>query len=295
MRIKEILPSERFATIVGSVALAALLVWGAYALTHPAPHQAQLASSDTPAPAAGDWRQSLEEIQAQNPLNKAPQGPSADTVNKFLNAAQSNNLTDTVARTLLVNLSEAKGQGLGDDTPTQDQLVAQALAQVKAQPAKKVYASSDLTLSSSSADALKAYGNAFIAAVGKHQAANYNSVVYIVGTSTDNGDPTKLAALAPIADDYASLAKDLAKVPVPPTLAPIHLQIINNMERMSESLKDVQNLYNDSLKGLANFELYDALTQETLRLFINLAQGFSQNGILFSKGDPGEAWSALVP
>lgn len=294
MRGKNILPSGRFVTIVGSIALAALLVWGAYVLTHPSAQPAEVAST-APTNPSGDWRAALEQIQAENPLAKAPQGPNADTVNKFLNAAQSDNLTDTVARTLFINLSQAKAQGLGNDTPTQDELVAQALARVKVQPAKKVYTNADITLSSNSGAALKAYGNAFMAAVGGHSKASYNSVIYIVGTSTDNGDPSKLAALKPIAADYAGLARDLAQVAVPPAMAPLHLQILNNFERMSELLGDVGNLYNDSLRGLASFELYDALTQETLRLFINIAQEFSQNGILFSNGDPGEAWSALVP
>jgi len=295
MRIRNILPSSQFMVIAGSIAASGGLIAAAYLLTHHAPLPAQSVAVDTNVQQNSDWKAQLDAIQAQSPANKAPQAPSADKVSALLTAATSDNLTDTVARTLLVNLSSAKAQGLGDDTPTQNQLISQAVAQISNEPAKLVYASTDLTLAANTQDAMAAYGNAFMAAVAAHPGASYDETIYIVGTSTDNGNASKLKALKPIGAEYAALAKDLSGVPVPSTLAPIHLEIVNNIERMSETFPDMQNLYGDPLRGLASFQLYDALNQETLRLFINIAQEFSQDGILFSNGDPGQAWSALVP
>jgi hypothetical protein len=295
MGIRDILPSSRFTTVVGSIALAALLVWGAYTLTHlPAP-QPQTLSVDTQLVQDTDWKTALEDIQSQNPSNKAPQPPSPDKVNTLLSAATSDNLTDTVARTLFINLSNAKAQGLGDDIPTQDELIAQAASQIRQKPAAKVYTNVDIALADNTQGAMKAYGNAFMSAVEAHPNASYVATVYAIGTTTDNGDPSRLKSLASIGQDYGALAKDISKVAVPSSLLPIHLQILNNMERMAELYPDMQKIYTDPLRALASFQLYDALTQETLRLFINVAQQFSQDGILFSKDDPGHAWSALVP
>ncbi len=296
MQIKNILPSVRFTTVAGSVALAALLVWGAYVLTHPSAAPTETLAVDSSLQTSTDWKAQLENIQAQSPSNKAPQAPDQGTVSTLLNAATSDNLTDTVARTLLVNLSNAKAQGLGDDIPTQDQLIADAVAKINAHPAKIVYANADLIIvQDNSSKALAAYGNAFMQAVADHPGASYGLAVYAVATSTDNGDPKRLSPLKGIAAEYAALAKEIAAVPVPSTFAPLHLTVANNFERMSESAVDMQHLYDDPLRGLASFQLFDALNQETLRLFINIAQEFSQNGILFSKDDPGAAWSALVP
>lgn len=294
MGIRDILPSARFTTIVGSIALAALLVWGAYTLTH-LPAQPEELSVGSALTQGTDWKTALEDIQSQNPANRAPQPPSADKVSELLSAATSDNLTDTVARTLLVNLSSAKAQGLGNDIPNQDQLIAQAASQIRERPAAKTYSNADLTSTPNTQSALKAYGNAFMSAVAAHPGASYGATIYAIGTSTDNGDPSKLAPLPSIGKEYGALARDLSKVSVPSTLMPIHLQIVNNIERMAEMFPDMGKIYSDPLRALASFQFYDALNQETLRLFINIAQQFSQNGILFSKDDPGQAWSALVP
>ncbi len=296
MQIKNILPSVRFTTIVGSIALAALLVWGAYVLTHPSAAPVQTLAVDSSLQSSADWKAQLADIQAQSPSNKAPQAPDQSKVSTLLNAATSDNLTDTVARTLLVNLSNAKAQGLGDDIPTQDQLIADAVAKINERPAKLIYTNANLTiLQDNSSKTLMAYGNAFMRAVADHPGASYGLAIYTVATSTDNGDPKRLAPLKGVGAEYSALAKELAGVPVPSTLAPLHLTIVNNFERMAEATTDMKNLYDDPLRGLAAFQLFDALNQETLRLFINIAQEFNQNGILFNKDDPGAAWSALVP
>jgi len=292
MRLLDMLPSARFTTIVGSIALAALLVWGAYTLTH-LPAQQETLSVDSTLTQDTDWKTALQDIQSQNPANRAPQAPSADKVSELLAAATSDNLTDTVARTLFINLSNAKAQGLGDDIPTQDQLIAQAASQIRQSPPTRVYTAADITTTSNTSDSLKAYGNAFMTAVGAHPGASYTATIYALATSTDNGNPKPLKALSSIGDEYAGLTHDLAKVPVPSTLVPIHLKILNNTERMAEMFPDMAEIYTDPLRALASFQLYDALTQETLRLFINIAQEFGQNGILFSKDDPGQAWSVL--
>lgn len=296
MKLRDTLPSTRFSLIAAALALSGGLIYAADYLTKPAhaapaPQSVVVASQTAP---QSDWQETLREIQGQNPANQAPQPPSADHVNALLNAAQSNNLTDTVARTLFVNLSDAKAQGLGNDTPTQDELVAQAVSQISARPQETTYTTANLTLSSNTTAAQTTFGNAFMAAVAAHPEASYDATIYTIGTSTDNGDPKRLAPLAAIGKGYIALAKDLSATPVPPTLAPLHVQIVNNIERMGELFPDMQQIYSDPLRGLAAFQLYDALNQETLRLFINIAQDFSQDGILFKSTDPGAAWSALV-
>jgi hypothetical protein len=295
MQIRDILPSTRFALIAGSIFASGGLIVAAYALTHHAPSAPQSVAVDSNITQNTDWKTQLENIQSQSPANRAPQAPSADKVSALLNAATSDNLTDTVARTLLVNLSNAKAQGLGDDIPTQNQLIGQAASQISQRPAKIVYANADLTLSANTPAAMSSYGNAFMAAIQAHPYASHDAVVYAVATATDNGDPKRLAPLTAIGKDYAALAKDLSDLPVPSTLAPLHLKIINDLERMAEAMPDLKSIYDDPLRALASLQFFEALNQETLRLFINIAQEFSQNGILFNKDDPGQAWSALVP
>jgi hypothetical protein len=63
---------------------------------------------------------------------------------------------------------------------------------------------------------------------------------------------------------------------------------------MAGTYADLQAIFADPLRGLAGFQLYQALNDETSRLFINIAQEFNQNGILFNKDEAGYAWPMLL-
>src|SRR3990167_8680364 len=156
MSIASYLPSSQFSVVVASIAAAGGLIVGAQYVTRPQNTTPQLSAAPETA-VATDWEASLAQVQATVP--GLPEAPSEDTVAALIKAAKSDNLTDTVARTLLVNLSSASAQGLGADILTQDKIVALA-AQAAAPPqAKKTYAESDLILVDNTPQTQKAYGS----------------------------------------------------------------------------------------------------------------------------------------
>ena len=83
-------------------------------------------------------------------------------------------------------------------------------------------------------------------------------------------------------------------MPVPATLAPLHLQTLNNLQRVAESFVGMQALLSDPLRGLASMQQYQLLLGETGRVLTTIASTFSSGGILFTKDEPGSAWSALL-
>jgi hypothetical protein len=290
MTLRSYLPSAQFIVIVASVLVSGGLVVAAQKITAP-PQATNALSPSSPAVPTGDWLAALREGQD---VGAPPSTTTAATFGSLLTAAASSNVTDTVARSLLVNLSEAKSQGLGNDIPTQDKLIAQALEQAQKSRNAPVYSNADLTLSSNSVAAQKAYGNEVIRLITKYPTTNFNNVVYVIGQAGSKEDPKELAPLAEIQKGYRSLAGDLLKTPVPPTLAPLHLQAVNNLLDMADSLDDIQTLFTDSVRALAGFQLYQALNNETMRVFINIGQSFKQNGILFNTDEPGTAWSSFI-
>lgn len=295
MGIKDVLPSRRFTFVVGALVLSAGLIVGARIVTTPAKAPtATEVTSVANSPASQDWQKTLKDIQDRSPLNKAPQGPTTDKVQELLNAATSDNLTDTVARTLFVNLSAAKAQGLGNDIPTQDTLIADAVEKINNTKPANRYNEASLLVVENNKDTMRAYGNAFMQTIARHPEANFGRAIYTIATSTDNADPARLAPLKGIGEGYGALADDLAELEVPKSLAPFHLKIINNFALIATSFPDIEKLYTDPLRALAAYQRYDALNNETYRLFINIAQNLSQNGILFTKDDPGSAWSSLA-
>ncbi len=294
MNIVRYLPSVQFTVIVASIALSGGLVVAAQKITQPSNNTSSLTSTTpTQTVLQTDWLSTLRTIEGAN-IGATTSLATAETAKTLLSGAVSTNVTDTVARTLLVSLSEAKSQGLGSDIPTQDKLIAQAVSQIKKDRGQPTYTESDLVTSANTTAAIKAYGNAVIAVVSAHPRASYPDVVLAVGKATDNADPSQLAVLTAIQKDYQALAQELSKVPVPSKLRPLHLQAVNNLALMGTSLSDVKVIFEDPLRGLAGFDLYQGLNSETSRVFTNIAQQFAQDGILFSKDEPGNDWSSFI-
>ncbi len=290
MQPSRYLPSAQFALIVVSLAVAGGLIEAAQYVTKP-PAPPTLTTTQTSV-GAQDWRATLQEIQANSGIT-LPQTPSGDSVAQLVAAAQSSNLTDSVGRTLLAKFTAAKAQGLGDDIPTQDQLVSQALAQAGS-AANTVYTVADLTTVPTTKDSLHAYGNAFMAASGAHLKANATAVMLAFGYALDYSDPTQLALLPIIKADYAALTKNFVTLPVPDTLAPFHLQVVNDLSKMTSSIDDLQAVLSDPLRGLRGMQEFTGSSEEVTRVLTTIAGTFGKNGILFNKDEPGTSWSAFL-
>lgn len=291
MSVREYLPSARFANMVGSIALAGVLILAAKAYTNPPPAPAaEVAAVQNQD--AGDWQTALADVQDQAGIT-APQPPDQQAVAQLLNAAQSDNVTSTVGRSLLIRLTDAKVQGLGDDLPTQDSLIAAAKAQLPTATAK-TYTSADLTIAAQTSSSLHAYGNAFVAAVTAHPDASSQATYVEMGYATDYQDDSRISDFPHRAAEYRALARDLALLPVPKTLAPLHLSIINDFASMAATYADMSTVIDDPLRGIAGLKAFDSLADEAGRVFINIGQELGKDGILFTKDEPGAAWSALI-
>jgi hypothetical protein len=289
MSVRTYLPSAQFFVIVCSLAVSGGVVWAAqyYVTKHDAP--AQLASAaDTSADQA--WEQSLQDIQAQSGVS-LPDAPSQDAVQSLLTQAQSDNLTDSVGRTLLVKLTAAGVQGLGDDLPTQNSIIADASAQINASPtAPKV---PTLNIVDADDTTLRTYGNAFMQVLANHPKASAETTLVTIAKATDVQDPAPLAALAPIGQEYKAVADELTDLPVPKTLAPLHVQVVEDLYTVAGTYPDLAKVISDPLKGVTALQKYESTMGEVGRLLTNMADALNKGGILFSKDEPGSAWSTF--
>ena len=292
MSLRQYLPSLQLSVMVVALATAGALVAAAQYATHPGPGP-QLAAAPTNDVQQEDWQTSLEQIQASSGVS-APAAPSADTVGALLQAAKSPNLTGTIARSLLVSLTAAKAQGLGDDIPTQDKLIADAAAQVEPTNPATTYSSADLTTVPQTNNSLHVYGNAVLKVFATHPDASANTTLLAIGYATDYRDASKLKAFPQIGDAYIALARDLAAVPTPQTLVPLHLQITNDIATMAATYPDMAVVIDDPLRGLKGFQEYQAKANEISRVLTTIAGIFDKNGILFTKDEPGAAWSVFL-
>jgi hypothetical protein len=296
LRIGQYAPSSKFTGIAISLLLAGGLVYAANWVTHPHASTAAIVSEQTAQPRdSTDWEAALYASQAAN-ASSSLVAPSTDVVNKFLAAAKSSNLTDTVARTMLINITNAKSQGLGDDVPTQDQIIATAAAQVASeQPSANNYAYSDLVIVPSSKSTLHTFGNSVMQALSTHPAASEQATLLAIDEIVEGGDKSKASTLVTIGASYKAIATDLIKIPVPQTLAPLYLQAINNFVATAATYTNIQTVGTDSVRGLSGMQAYENLMDANARVFTNIAEGLQKDGILFTKDEPGQSWSVLLP
>lgn len=290
MRFVNFLPSAHFSAIAGAIAVSGGLIIGAQYITgsHGAP-QVAVAPANQP---DADWKAELDAIQAQAP--SLPPAPSAQTVSSLLAAAKTSNYTDTVARSLLINLTDAQSQGLGSDIPTQQKIIDTATNQIPPAQAEKTYTSKDLTIVADSKQAQKTYGNKIMQTLGNHTGATSQATLYAIAKATDTNDAAPLSVLPGIEREYRALVVELAAIAVPSTLVPLHVQILNSLGLTTATFGDMRLVLSDPLRGLQGIQQYQLQLGAVGRVFTSVAQVLNNNGILFTKDEPGAAWSVFV-
>lgn len=295
MNLGRYLPSAQFTVIAISLLASGGLVYGAELYANPPATAAVVSTAASPAQQAdaANWEATLYTIQAEN-ASSSLSSPAPQTVDEMLAAAQSNNITDTVGKTILINLSNAKSQGLGDDTPTQEQIISAAAAQVAATKPTTQYTAADLTIVPDSSASLKAYGNAVIQVLNDNPAASQEATLTAIDNATHSNDASQLAPLQSVGAAYQSITNGLLATPVPQTLSPLHLSIVNSYASIAASYSDMEATMSDPLRGIVGLQTYEAQLSELGRVFTNVAQDLSKDGILFNKDEAGSAWSVFL-
>jgi hypothetical protein len=276
--------------MAGSLAAAAALVTGAQYITKQ-PGLGSISATPDPLPEE-DWEQTLAQIQLESGIT-APAPPSQTTVNELLTAAQSPNLTSTIGRTLLVNLSAANSQGLGSDIPTQESIVEAAAAKVGANISSS-YSFAGLIKVPQTPESLRAYGNQVMRVMLSYPKASMAETLLAFGEALDYNNRAKLANLEAAKGAYVALAAELSATPVPDTLSPLHLRVVQKIEEMGKAVGEMAIVLDDPLRGLGGLQVYQSSAGEASRLLTTIAETFNNNGILFTKDEPGSAWSAFV-
>lgn len=289
MKVVDYLPSGQFSVIVVSIALSAGLIIAAQYVTRPPATDAAVISDNQPQP-TDNWQASLDAIQAQAP--GLPPAPSDATVQALLKDAQSSNVTNSVARSVFVNLGSAGAQGLGTDLPTQEKIIADAATRMGSIPVT-LHTQNDLTAAPQTKIALKTWGNAVMKAFVDHPKASNDDALLALGYATDYHDASRLSTLSGIGDAYEALAASLLAVPVPPTLSSLYLQLINDLLKMSAATGEMQTVVSDPLRGLSGLQSFQTAGGEAARLLTTMKQQLNKGGILFTKDEPGSLWSSF--
>jgi len=205
---------------------------------------------------------------------------SSDDTSLAGTSSEPGTLTDALAEDLLSQFSAMQASG-DVSSDNEDQIVDNLLTTYDPGNSEPVYGMKDIIISpDSSAEAIKQYANTF-ASIEKVR------IGLMVASLSANPNASEISAT------YVQIAADLKQVAVPAPLAQIHLDAINNYEKIATSLSDVVNYESDPTKGLFALKEYQDANTERQAIYSEFAAYLQENGILFSENEPGYAWVAF--
>ena len=122
----------------------------------------------------------------------------------------------------------------------------------------------------------------------------YAKTMVIIDAATTQNDASQLELFGPIQSKYRLMTKEFAKVTVPKSLVPFHLQLLNDFANIITTYDGMGALISDPLNGVSAIQQYRSLTQDAGQMFINIAQTLDKNDIIFDKNEPGATWAILL-
>lgn len=141
---------------------------------------------------------------------------------------------------------------------------------VEATPLPDIYTSNMVILQGDSTALNTAYRNALGGLISNYTDADIGSELTFIIQGLTNKDTTALYAASTVADAYQSFGKELIKMPVPKSLASIHLSMANNYEKVGQSVRDLAKMLTDpmiGMKAIINYKNYsDALANDLEKL-----------------------------
>lgn len=292
MDLRNYLPSGQFGAMLGALVMSAGLI-AAASQTYPS--TAQLYASQT---AAADLAEANPRWQNAFIGNTVPQDMAAlqAQASEMSAAVQGGNLTESIAKSLVINTFALEGQGIADSSYSQDQIVEQMLAQAASnqKPLPPTYSQTDVALSSNSKKHLYTYGNALPKIFSAHPRASEAAALLPVATAVDRNSAAPLAQLTTIAREYRALAAAIVRLPTPPIFTPAAMSLANNYVAMAAAAEEMMHLHDDPVRGMLGLQNFKTLSNQNISLLLSVGVSLKNSGIVYGKSEPGIAWSALT-
>lgn len=216
-----------------------------------------------------------------------------DYASAGLTSPSEGTLTDAFAKGFFaLYLSAKQANGGVDLTASQTNTLAeQALSQLSQSisSTSDFKKATDITVSGSGPDALRAFATAAEAVMKKNKNdATMSEIEYF--QLAVQGDAGASAHLVSLADSYRDSALGLAALPVPKELAAVDLAIVNAIMRLSEIDRDFSRVATDPLTAMLALQQYKPTELAAEQAFANLANIYVANGVILSNGTPGASF-----
>jgi hypothetical protein len=153
---------------------------------------------------------------------------------------------------------------------------------------------SDIKVSGSGADALKAFAASAEAVLNANTSNATTSEINYLQDAVENDDTTALPHIVSLAKAYRNSAAGLAVLPVPQELAATDLQLINALMRESEIASDFARVNEDPLATMLALNQFPQTVLNLKNSFIDIGNVYDTAGVSLPAGTPGATFVNLI-
>ena len=273
--------------IIWLIIIAAILVGGAFVFagydTIPTPAAAPTqALSVAPAEATstaiatdGDWQKALVGTGIG-----AGQGKSLGT-EASSEQAPSLTTTDKIGQALVSQYIALGQNGGAINSNTINAAVSQVLNNPNIIPPAKVYSFSDIKIGKDdSQNADLAYAES-IGPLFNNNSTKGNNEATDARDSVEQNDPAILTKIDPVITAYKNILNGLLATVAPPSIAAIHLDMVNAMSERLSTAQLLQSINSDPAAGLVGVGRYLTGVQDMYKAFEELRVYFASRGFNF--------------
>ena len=194
-----------------------------------------------------------------------------------------NNLTASFSKNLYIASAYLKDSGTTDDQ-SQQNVIAELMAQEEAKMTVKTYTYKDLKVAKSEDQAsIKAYGNAIASLlVDVMTIKSLNEDLSSLDSYSKTKDGSTLVALKGDTRKVSELLKKMLAVSVPPSAVVYHLGALNQVSIYSQMLSDASTIETDPLRANLALKKYSTIIAANVTMFANLADYFNIKNVVFT-------------
>ena len=247
-----------------------------------------------------DWE---EELRGTDPL--VPDAPAEEITEEendkpaeaqgFGSDTTSDTAADRFARAFFEQYFRAKESG-GEITESERQrLVDSSVALAEQEARDSLFTQAHIRVGANDAIvAQREYGNAVGDIMQRYTVPNENEVA-ILGKALETNDPAELSRLEPIIAAYQSMLNDTLATEVPPSLVKEHLDLLNTLNAILNSVQLMQRAFDDPFSALLRIRRYEDDATGLYYAIDNMRTAFEQAGVIYTQDEPGLFFFSLRP
>ncbi len=212
-------------------------------------------------------------------------------VKNFLENASEDttNSTEKLSQEFFAEYLSAKQSDASMSDAQKEALIGNLIAkEASTNSSFKKYTLEDIhVVTDGSQETIHSYGNTLGEIIITNSTADLQSELSILQSAIANQDKKKLDDLDPIIARYQKVIDQSLKIDVPPTASLLHLNFINAVSGLTESISKMKFVIDDPLVSLKSLSLYSDNRDALVKAITDLASYFKENGVVFNKDEYG--------